>query len=88
MAEFIKISSKSSGTSAAAGPDIGSFLSLGFRPLYMAGCAWSLISIAIWVFAPSLLTGTLNGVVWHAHEMLWGFVATIAIGFLLTASAT
>lgn len=88
MAEFIKISSKSSRTSAAAGPDIGSFLSLGFRPLYMAGCAWSLISIAIWVFAPSLLTGTLNGVVWHAHEMLWGFVATIAVGFLLTASAT
>ncbi|MBR8657904.1 NnrS family protein, partial [Achromobacter sp. Marseille-Q0513] len=24
---------------------------------------------------------------WHAHEMLWGFVATIAVGFLLTAGA-
>lgn len=88
MAEFIKISSKSSRTGAVSGPDIGSFLSLGFRPLYMAGCAWSLISIAIWVFAPDLLVGTLGGVAWHAHEMLWGFVATIAVGFLLTASAT
>src|SRR3546814_10467634 len=25
---------------------------------------------------------------WHAHEMLWGFIATIAVAFLLTASAT
>src|SRR5690606_32938354 len=28
-----------------------------------------------------------GGVVWHAHEMLWGFVATIAVGFLMTAGA-
>src|SRR5690606_35915574 len=27
-------------------------------------------------------------VAWHAHEMLWGFIATIAVAFLLTASAT
>ena len=29
----------------------------------------------------------MNGLAWHAHEMLWGFVATIAVGFLLTAGA-
>ena len=88
MAEPTRISSKSLRARTAAAPDLESFLSLGFRPLYIAGCAWSLISIAIWIFAPTQLTGTLNGVAWHAHEMLWGFVATIAVGFLLTASAT
>lgn len=74
--------------SHAARPDLEAFLSLGFRPLYIAGCAWALVSIAIWVFAPQWLTGQLTGVAWHAHEMLWGFVVTIAVGFLLTASAT
>ncbi|MGB6105485.1 MAG: NnrS family protein [Pusillimonas sp.] len=69
-------------------PDMRAFLSLGFRPLYIAGCGWALISIAIWIFAPHWLHSPLLGLAWHAHEMLWGFIATIAVGFLLTASAT
>src|SRR3546814_831513 len=69
-------------------PRWDAFLTLGFRPLYFAGCAWALLAIAIWIFAPQLIGQPLSGVAWHAHEMLWGFVATIAVGFLLTASAT
>ncbi|MBF6615367.1 MAG: NnrS family protein [Candidimonas sp.] len=75
-------------TAAGAAPDLQAFLSLGFRPLYIAGCAWALIAIALWIFAPQWLGQPLGGVAWHAHEMLWGFIATIAVGFLLTASAT
>ena len=71
-----------------ARPSLAAFLSLGFRPLYMAGAAWAAISVAIWIFTPERLGGELTGVWWHAHEMLWGFVATIALGFLTTASAT
>ncbi len=59
-----------------------------FRPLYLMGTAWAACVAAIWVFAPQLLRSRLSGVAWHAHEMLWGFVATIALGFLLTAGAT
>ena len=67
-------------------PQWRAFTEMGFRPLYLAGSAWALISVLLWVHAPSLLRGELNG--WrHAHEMLWGFVATIAVGFLLTAGA-
>lgn len=73
---------------ANAGPRWSAFLELGFRPLYIAGCAWAAISVALWVFTPQWLTGALPGVIWHAHETLWGFVATIALGFLLTAGAT
>ena len=68
-------------------PSLRAFLELAFRPLYLAGSAWALIAIGIWVYAPQLLSGPLQGVAWHAHEMLWGFVATIAVGFLMTAGA-
>lgn len=68
-------------------PSLAAFLGLGFRPLYLAGAAWASISVAIWVFFPQVLSGPLPGVLWHAHEMLWGFVATIAVGFLMTAGA-
>lgn len=68
-------------------PEWGAFLSLAFRPLYIAGTAWAAIAVAIWIFAPQWLHGPLSGVAWHAHEMLWGFVATIAVGFLMTAGA-
>lgn len=70
-----------------AGPSLGAFLELAFRPLYLAGTAWAAIAIAIWVWAPQMLTGPLGGVAWHAHEMLWGFIGTIAVAFLMTAGA-
>ena len=59
-------------------PSLRAFLEMGFRPLYMAGTAWALVAIALWIYTPGLLTGPLNGIAWHAHEMLWGFIATIA----------
>lgn len=77
----------SSITREQAAPQWAAFLSLGFRPLYVMGCAWAVISIVLWIYAPQWLTGVLSRVLWHAHEMLWGFVATIAVGFLFTASA-
>ena len=70
-----------------AAPSLHAFLELAFRPLYMAGTAWALIAIGIWVWAPQMLTGPLQGIAWHAHEMLWGFIATIAVAFLMTAGA-
>jgi len=68
-------------------PSWRAFLELGFRPLYLMGCFWGVIGVSLWVWAPQWLAGPLFGVVWHAHEMLWGFVATIAAGFLLTAGS-
>lgn len=76
------------GRPAAPAPSLRAFLSLGFRPLYIAGCLWALVSVAIWIFAPQAIPAPLSGIAWHAHEMLWGFIATIAVAFLLTAAAT
>lgn len=69
-------------------PSWQAFLELGFRPLYLMGGAWAVVAAALWVLAPQWLQGPLQGVAWHAHEMLWGFVVTIAVGFLLTAGAS
>lgn len=68
-------------------PSMKVFLELAFRPLYLAGVGWALVAIVLWIFAPSLLNAPLGGVAWHAHEMLWGFIATIALAFLMTAGA-
>ena len=68
-------------------PSMKAFLELAFRPLYLAGVGWALVAIALWIYAPFLLAAPLGGVIWHAHEMLWGFIATIAVGFLMTAGA-
>jgi uncharacterized protein involved in response to NO len=75
------------GNGSLPAPSLKAFLGLGFRPLYLAGTAWAVIAIAIWIYAPQWMSGPLQGIPWHAHEMLWGFVATIAVGFLMTAGA-
>ncbi len=61
---------------------------LGFRPFFLAGSTFALLSIIVWglllsakITLPSLLPATL----WHAHEMLFGFAGAIILGFLLTA---
>jgi uncharacterized protein involved in response to NO len=40
-------------------PQWPAFLELGFRPLYLAGCAWAAVSVAVRIFAPHALTGRL-----------------------------
>lgn len=73
---------------APVAPSMKAFLELAFRPLYLAGVGWALVAIALWVYAPTVLTAPLGGIAWHAHEMLWGFIATIALAFLMTAGAS
>ncbi len=85
MTQLLKIQEPDSRN--AGQPSLSAFFELGFRPLYLAGALWALVAILIWIFTPHLLVGELRGVIWHAHEMLWGFVITIAIGFLMTAGA-
>ncbi len=60
---------------------------LGFRPFYLLGSAFAALSILVWTlqFSGLLPFAYLQGPVWHAHEMLFGFAQAILIGFLLTA---
>lgn len=63
-------------------------LRLAFRPLFLGGTLFSVISIGWWVFFwlnPSDWLPHGGPTWWHGHEMLFGFGAAIAVGFLLTA---
>jgi uncharacterized protein involved in response to NO len=64
------------------------FFSLGFRPFYAAAAIFAVVAMLIWLsaFAGFLGTGDyLHSVVWHSHEMLFGFSAAVIAGFLFTA---
>lgn len=59
-----------------------------FRPFFLFACIFSILSMGAWalVQAGELYFMPYGGVTfWHAHEMLFGFVAAIIVGFLLTA---
>ncbi|MES2633233.1 MAG: NnrS family protein [Pseudomonadota bacterium] len=60
---------------------------LGFRPFYLLASAFSAISIGLWAmqFAGWLGRPYLEGPIWHAHEMLFGFTLAVVVGFLFTA---
>lgn len=65
-------------------------LRLGFRPFYLGGAAFGLVAVALWLASLRGHGGAgqapqMTGVLWHVHEMLFGFVSAIIVGFLLTA---
>lgn len=63
-------------------------LSYGFRPFFLAGSLYSGLAIAFWLplLYGGLETASLFAPVdWHVHEMLFGYLAAIVTGFLLTA---
>jgi uncharacterized protein involved in response to NO len=76
---------------AAAKPASGpALLRLGFRPFYLGGAIFAVVAVALWLAALRGHSGAgaterFAGVIWHVHEMLFGFVAAIVVGFLLTA---
>ncbi|PRD41852.1 short-chain dehydrogenase [Phyllobacterium phragmitis] len=63
-------------------------LSYGFRPFFLLGSLYAGLSILFWLplFYGHLETASLFAPVdWHIHEMLFGYLAAIVTGFLLTA---
>lgn len=60
---------------------------LGFRPFYLLASVFAALSIAMWAaqLAGWLDHAYLAGPLWHAHEMVFGFVLAVVVGFLFTA---
>ena len=73
----------------------------GFRPFFIMAAIWSAGTMIAWLMildqslqallmmidhSSRQLQTFFSPIVWHAHEMLFGFVAASAAGFLLTAS--
>ena len=63
-------------------------LQQGFRPFFLAAGLWASGALMLWLAMLSgaaALPTAFDPVTWHAHEMLFGFVAATLAGFLLTA---
>ena len=68
-----------------AGPAIFSY---GFRPFFMGGAVWAALAILLWIplyTGHLVLPSAISPLHWHVHEMLYGYVAAVIAGFLLTA---
>ena len=63
-------------------------LRLGFRPFYLGAAAFGMLAVPLWL---ALFLGQVSldlsvaPLLWHAHEMLFGFAVAVIVGFLLTA---
>jgi len=63
-------------------------LALGFRPFYLLAGLLAVFGMSMWLmsYTGSAQFGSyLQGVFWHSHEMLFGFLAAAMTGFLFTA---
>jgi len=63
-------------------------LSFGFRPFFLGAALWAALAMALWILALTgiyVLPTGFDPVTWHAHEFLFGYLAAVVAGFLLTA---
>ena len=60
---------------------------LGFRPFYLLASLFAALSIPLWIceYAGYLPAGHGRSLVWHGHEMLFGYTLAVVTGFLFTA---
>jgi uncharacterized protein involved in response to NO len=68
---------------AAALPD-------GAAPLFVAGGLWAAFAMSLWLLALGgavEIPGPLTPLDWHVHELLYGFVPAIAVGYMMTMVA-
>jgi uncharacterized protein involved in response to NO len=68
--------------------DTIALFSYGFRPFFLGAAIWAIVAVALWIGA---LQGHLDlapsygALLWHGHEMLFGYGSAVVAGFLLTA---
>ncbi|MCF8160575.1 MAG: NnrS family protein [Polaromonas sp.] len=75
-------------TPAPAAPSGMPLLRLAFRPFYLGAAMLAALIVPLWV---AVFLGAVSWqpapqpLLWHAHEMLFGFAIAVIVGFLLTA---
>lgn len=62
---------------------------LAFRPMFLLGAFFSIFALILWgAIHSGLIEASVygGGHYWHGHEMIFGFVIAVLVGFLLTAA--
>jgi len=63
-------------------------LHYGFRPFFFLAALYAGVAIPTWLWlylSGHSLPGPFDGLHWHAHEMLFGYLQAVLAGFVLTA---
>lgn len=61
---------------------------LGFRPFYLVAAWAAVLLMPLWLLVYSGRLSPVSGLApthWHAHEMLFGMMSAVIVGFLFTA---
>lgn len=62
------------------------FWSIGFRSFFLSAGVFATLIIPIWLlYLHGIIQTNSYGFWWHGHEMIYGFLASVLGGFLLTA---
>lgn len=78
----------SNNASAAPIPQGMPWLRLAFRPFYLGAALLAALIVPLWI---AVFLGAVSWLptppplLWHAHEMLFGFAIAVIVGFLMTA---
>jgi uncharacterized protein involved in response to NO len=67
--------------------DVPAILSYGFRPFFLLGALHAALMVPLWLsifFLGVGQGGPMQGLAWHAHEMLFGYLGAVMAGFILT----
>jgi uncharacterized protein involved in response to NO len=67
------------------------FFNMAFRPLFLLAALYAPLIVGLWIGflygGPDFFLEIANPIMWHSHEMLYGFVAAGIGGFMFTAVA-
>ena len=69
---------------------ISELLSYAFRPFFLLGSLCTIFVMVLWIMAlagAGPIATHVSPMLWHAHEMLFGFIMAIVAGFIMTAVA-
>ncbi|MCS6897115.1 MAG: NnrS family protein, partial [Nitrospira sp.] len=64
------------------------FFSYGFRPFFLGAALFAGVAVPLWVLMFSGVEGLIVRYpprLWHVHEMVFGFLPAVIMGFMLTA---
>ena len=88
MSQDTASTSKPRGGIPRLSPEPIALLSYGFRPFFLGAALWACLAMVLWIGLLSGWWSFANGygvIAWHAHEFLFGYIAAVMTGFLLTA---